>query len=139
MKVDGGCFCGAVTYEAEVDPTKVVICHCTDCQTNSGTAYGVVVVVVDDSFSLQTGSLKSFEKVADSGQRRELAFCPECGTRIYARPADGTPGVFGLRAGTVTQREALKPIAQLWRKSALPWTQDISSLPSFDGQPTVKP
>ena len=47
MKVDGNCLCGHVTYEAEIDPEKVIICHCTDCQTNSGTAYGVVVGIVD--------------------------------------------------------------------------------------------
>ena len=32
MKIDGGCHCGAITYEAEVDPEKTSICHCTDCQ-----------------------------------------------------------------------------------------------------------
>ena len=43
MKIDGGCLCRHITYQAEVDPDKVAICHCTDCQTNSGTAFGVVV------------------------------------------------------------------------------------------------
>ena len=31
MKVDGACHCGSIRYEAEVDPAKVIICHCTDC------------------------------------------------------------------------------------------------------------
>jgi hypothetical protein len=29
MKIDGGCHCGRVTYEAEIDPDKAAICHCT--------------------------------------------------------------------------------------------------------------
>jgi hypothetical protein len=33
MKIDGGCHCGYITYVAEIDPDKVGICHCTDCQT----------------------------------------------------------------------------------------------------------
>ncbi len=32
MKIDGGCRCGAITYEAEIDPDTVFTCHCTDCQ-----------------------------------------------------------------------------------------------------------
>ena len=30
MKIDGGCHCGYITYEAEADPQKPFICHCTD-------------------------------------------------------------------------------------------------------------
>ena len=82
MKIDGGCLCGYITYEAEVDPGKVAVCHCTDCQTQSGTAFGVVVGITDNQFQLRSGELKTYQKIADSGTQRALAFCPECGTRI---------------------------------------------------------
>ena len=52
MKVTGGCFCSAIRYEAEVDENMVIICHCTDCQINSGTAYGVVVGKINGKFNL---------------------------------------------------------------------------------------
>jgi len=42
MKIDGGCHCGYITYTAEIDPDKVGICHCTDCQTLSGSAFAPV-------------------------------------------------------------------------------------------------
>ncbi len=134
MKIDGGCLCGHIAYEAEIYPEKVVICHCTDCQTNSGAAYGVVAGIVDGQFNLLSGTLKTFEKVADSGARRELAFCPECGTRIYAKPADKKSEFFGLRAGTITQRDRLKPKYQLWARSAQDWVMDLSAIPKFDKQ-----
>jgi hypothetical protein len=41
MQVDGKCFCGAVTYAAEIDERQVLVCHCTDCQNHSGSAYRV--------------------------------------------------------------------------------------------------
>ncbi len=134
MKIDGGCFCGHITYEAEVDPDKVAICHCTDCQINSGAAFGTVAGVVDDQFEVLSGTLKTFIKTADSGAKRELAFCPECGTRIYAKPADGQSEFFGLRAGTISQRDQLTPKYQLWMESALDWTMDLSAIPKFDKQ-----
>jgi hypothetical protein len=31
MKIDGACHCGRIRYEAEVDPERTVICHCTAC------------------------------------------------------------------------------------------------------------
>ena len=95
MKVDGICLCGHVSYEAEIDPDRVAICHCTDCQTHSGTAYGVVVGIVDKKFRLLSGELKIFEKIADSGTVRALAFCPECGTRIHAQTVGEGSSFFG--------------------------------------------
>ena len=136
MKVDGKCFCGHVTYEAEVDPAKVAVCHCSDCQNHSGTAYGVVVGVVDEQFRLLGGTLKTYEKIADSGTRRALAFCPECGTRIHARTVGEGWSFFSLRVGTVRQRDRLKPKIQVWCRSAQDWVFDLSALPKFDTQPS---
>ena len=39
MKVTGRCHCGQISFEAEIDPAQVRICHCTDCQTLTGTAF----------------------------------------------------------------------------------------------------
>ncbi len=138
MKVDGACFCGNITYEAEVDPATTTICHCTDCQTNSATAYGVVVGVIDRQFRLLSGTLKVFNKTADSGTVRALAFCPECGTRIHATTVgEGSP-FFGLRLGTVRQRDRFTPKNQVFCHSAQAWVKDLASIPGFDAMPTAE-
>jgi len=43
LRVHGSCHCGAISYEATVDTERVTICHCTDCQNLTGTAYRVSV------------------------------------------------------------------------------------------------
>ena len=134
MKIDGGCFCNYVTYGAEVDPKRVAICHCTDCQTHSGTAYGVVVGIIDEQFHLLSGTLKTYEKIAESGTVRALTFCPECGTRIYAKTVGEGSSFFGLRVGTVHQRDQLKPNAKVWYRSAQVWVKDLTSIPNFETQ-----
>ena len=131
MRITGGCFCKKIRYNAIIDPKTVTICHCTDCQINSGTAYGVVVGVVKEEFVLEAGDLTYFEKIADSGARRTLAFCSSCGTRIFAKPADNKPGRFGIRVGTVDQRDTLIPKQQAWWQSAQSWTADIRDLPKI--------
>lgn len=136
MKVTGHCFCKYIQYQAIVNEDLVIICHCTSCQRNSGTAYGVVVGIVGDSFSLESGELKSYESKADSGSIRSRTFCPNCGTRIYAKTiGDGTSFV-GLRVGTVDQRELLKPHMQVWCRSAQPWAL-IDSIPKIEKQQSM--
>src|SRR4030095_11482033 len=117
MKIDGGCHCGKITYTAEVDPDKVGICHCTDCQTLSGTAFRVSVSAAKDAFTLLTGQPKIYVKTAETGGKRSQAFCPECGSPIYAAAASD-PQVFNIRVGTVRQRAELEPNTQRWWRSA---------------------
>ena len=132
MKIDGKCHCGYLSYEAEVDPASVEICHCSDCQTLSGSAFRVVVPAVPRSFRFLSGRPKTYVKTAESGNRREQAFCPECGTPVYSGPADGKPGIVGLRVGAFRQRDQLVPREQSWMRSAQRWTQRMGELPSQD-------
>ncbi len=134
MKIDGGCHCGHIRYEAEIDPDGVMICHCTDCQTNSATAFRYGVLVKTADFRMTGGEPKRYLKTAESGSRRALAFCPECGTSLYGCDADN-PQVYSLRLGTARQRDALVPRLQIWARSAVAWLPEIAAMPSFDTQP----
>jgi hypothetical protein len=126
MKIDGGCHCGLIRYEAEVDPVKSMICHCTDCQTLSGSAFRTVLPVPKEHFRLLSGTPKIYVKVGESGAPRAQAFCAECGTPIYAS-AISDPPTFNLRVGSIRQRAELPPKAQFWCRSALPWVMEPTS------------
>lgn len=132
MKIDGACHCGFLTYEAEVDPAKVEVCHCSDCQRLSGSAFRVVVPTEPGSFRLLTGIPKTYVKTAESGNRRIQAFCPHCGTSIYGAPfVEGQatkPQAVGLRVGTINQRAQLAPKAQFWTRSRLEWVKTVNDL-----------
>ena len=133
MKIDGSCHCGNIRYEAEVDPEAVVICHCTDCQTLSGSAFRVVVSAQPGTFKLVSGEPKTYVKTADSGNRRVQAFCPNCGTSLYAHALAGDPHIrppiVGLRVGAIVQRDQLPPRTQYWARSRQHWVMEMASLP----------
>jgi hypothetical protein len=133
MKIDGGCHCGNITFVAEIDPEKVMICHCTDCQRLTGSAFRVVIRAPKDTFELRGGKPKTYIKTAESGARRVQAFCPECGTPVYSSAADN-PQDFGLRIGTIRQRAELRPAKQIWCRSALGWAMDLRALPQVAKQ-----
>jgi hypothetical protein len=135
MKVEGGCHCGKITYEAEIDPETVSICHCTDCQTLSGSAYRTNVRTVEGGFRLLTGQPKIYIKTAESGTKRAQGFCPDCGSPIYATSATD-PKIYGLRVGTIRQRGELRPKTQGWCRSAQPWVGDLSGMTQYPRQPT---
>jgi hypothetical protein len=131
MKVDGRCLCGYLSWEAEVDESQVGVCHCTDCQVLSGSAFRVSVPVIDGKFKFLSGEPTTFMKTAESGSQRILAFCPECGTSVYSKPAIGLAGYFGLRVGSLSQRVALIPHAQYWWRSAQSWTDHLGDMQKF--------
>jgi hypothetical protein len=133
MHVSGACHCGAIRYEAEIDPGKVGVCHCTDCQKLSGTAFRVTVPSLLGSFRLLSGTPRVYTKTAESGRLREQAFCEKCGSQLYAVSPGAEPRVYSLRIGTVDQRAQLAPKIQSWTRSRLPWIDAIPTLPSLDG------
>ena len=128
MKIDGSCHCGRITYEAEIDPSKVGICHCTDCQTLTGTAFRVTAIASEQQFRITSGSPKLYVRIAESGRSIALAFCSECGTPLYGTSVGDGPKVVGIRAGTARQRAELVPRRQIWHRSALPWLPEISCI-----------
>ncbi|PJI92227.1 glutathione-dependent formaldehyde-activating enzyme [Yoonia maricola] len=84
MKITGGCHCGKITYEGEINLENVVICHCTDCQSLSGSAFRTVAMTERGAFKFLTGEPKTYVKTGDSGKKREQTFCGDCGSPIYS-------------------------------------------------------
>ena len=131
MKVQGRCHCGRIRYEAIVDPAKVGICHCSDCQMLTGSAYRVTVPAPRETFTLTGGPPKVYVKTADSGNRRAHSFCPDCGTPIHSAAVDDPP-VYSLRVGCLEQRAALPPRVQIWCHSAVPWSANLEGVTRVD-------
>lgn len=134
MKIDGGCHCGYISYEAEIDPEKVIVCHCTDCQTLSGSAFRFIAFTREDSFELLSGELKIYVKTAESGAKRPQSFCPECGTPIHATSMGDGPKSYGLRVGSIHQRDKLVPKSQVWTGSEQHWIADLHSVRKTEKQ-----
>ena len=83
MRIDGGCHCGEIAYSAEIDPEAVSICHCTDCQTLSGSPYRVSVVADREHVTVSSGEPAVYVKMAESGRKRFQYFCRNCGSPLF--------------------------------------------------------
>lgn len=134
MKVTGRCHCGKISFAAEIDPAQGRVCHCTDCQQMSGSAFRYNVSTLPGTFAVTSGAPKTYVKTADSGNRRAQVFCADCGTHLWASDAVDNPQTVGLRVGTLDQRTELHPSRQIWVRSALPWAMDLTGLPGAERQ-----
>ena len=112
MRVDGHCHCGEITFEAEVDPVALTICHCTDCQTLTRSAFCVNIPASAEHFVLR-GTPKSYVKTAESGNKRRHAFCGDCGTPIYALRGGQSAKLFPARRYDHSARGLLTAAADL--------------------------
>jgi hypothetical protein len=132
MEIDGQCHCGRVTYRADIDPAKVSICHCTDCQNLTGSPYRVTVICSEQQLRMTGAPAKIYAKTGDNGRTRFQHFCEACGSPLFTS-GDGGPDDWGIRWGSIRQRDQLKPARQIWCRSAAPWINDLRALPGRPG------
>ena len=135
MKIEGACTCGTIRIEGEADPAAVSICHCTDCQTATGTAFRVSIPVKGDSFKLSGQPTIYIKTTADSGNPRAQAFCPKCGSPLYSTtPGEGQQAMYIVRVGILQQRDQLEPKRQIWWRSARPWVTGLEGIRKIEKQ-----
>jgi hypothetical protein len=112
----------------------VSICHCTDCQQLSGSAFRTSVQATRGNLRLLKGKPKEYVKTAESGARRVQTFCETCGSPLWSKsPGDDSP-VFFIRVGTVRQRAQLVPKGQIWCRSSMGWLAGLDGMPKVERQ-----
>lgn len=131
MHVDGQCHCGRIRFEAEIDQQAVSVCHCTDCQTLTGSPYRVTVICSGGQVHI-SGEPKIYAKAGDNGRIRYQHFCGHCGSPLFTSGEGEHTDDWGIRWGAIRQRAALKPARHIWCRSAVSWLADVPELP---GQP----
>ncbi len=132
-KIEGGCLCGQVRYSADAEPVFVGVCHCTDCQHFTGSAFATVLAVPAPSLKV-SGGLKTYTKRGDTGKPIHRRFCAECGSGILDE-ADALPGMTMVNVGTLDDHSWVKPQSEIYCDSAQPWVHLGGELQRFAKTP----
>ena len=128
----GGCQCGSVRYALTAEPIRVAACHCTECQRQSGSAFGMSMPVKKENLTI-TGQTKQFTRPADSGGQVTGVLCPECGVRIF-HALKSAPDALSLKPGTLDGTSWLRPSTFIWMKSAQGWVPVPGGVKALEGQ-----
>ncbi len=136
--ITGGCQCGTIRYRVMSAPIVVYLCHCSDCQRQTSSAFGMSVWFDRQSFSLQTGKLSFWSAITDRGNSKLCAFCPNCGSRIY-HAADHQSEIISVKGGSLDEAKNLNPVAHIWCKSAQAWAKaavfDAAGMRCYQAEP----
>ena len=136
--LQGSCQCGEVQYQIKGEPLVLYRCHCTECQKQSGSGFGMSMWVRNDDFEIFRGSLKHFHRIADSGGKMECFFCSNCGVRIYHKTLNKKRDYIVLKPGTLHNTQALHPTADIWLKSKQAWFIPPDETDHFEGPQDFK-
>jgi hypothetical protein len=132
----GRCQCDRVSYRLSGEPLFLAVCHCTECQRQSGSAFGMSLIVPRANLVVE-GTLKMFERTSESGRPIRCFFCPECGTRIYHEPTY-LLGVVNIKPGTLDDTSWLAPKLQGWVRSKQPWLPLVDGIAQHETQPPTR-
>jgi hypothetical protein len=98
MKLEGGCYCGAIRYVAEGDPMMKGQCHCRECQYIAGGGPNLFIAMPLAGLRFTKGKPREFRR-ADLATPVTRQFCPECGTHLTTIP--NVPGMVVIKVGTL--------------------------------------
>jgi len=130
----GRCLCGSISYTCDRDPVLTGVCHCRDCQRQTGAASSIVVAVPAGSLQISGDTLSSTFTVGDAhGTHTNRYFCTNCGSPIVSR-IDGMPEIEFIKAGTLDDTSQLQPTIEFYVRSAQPWE---SAVPGAQRNETV--
>ena len=136
MALEGRCLCGGVTYSCDADPVLACICHCTECQRQTGSAFSSLVAVPADRLEVRGETLRTFVTVGDDhGTPTRRSFCSACGSPIVSR-IEAVPDLAFVKAGTLDDPSGQVPSIEFWASSAQPW---VAPLPAAQRVPRGAP
>ena len=134
LPLTGGCQCGQLRYEVRAEPLSVYLCHCTECQRQSGGAFGMSVMVPRAAFVFTTGTPRRWSRAADSGRVIESDMCEVCGVRPVNHPK-ANDKVSIVKPGTLDDTSWLVPVGHIWTRSAQPWVPIPKDSLIYEGHP----
>ena len=131
LPLTGGCQCGQLRYRVSQMPQTLYCCHCTECQEQAASAFGMSLRVPADAVEVE-GEVAVYRRDWGNPQAVECLFCPRCGSRVVHR-GRGTDAGSSIKAGSLDQRDWLHPVGHIWVRSAQKWMHLDGVI--YDGQP----
>jgi hypothetical protein len=135
MTLTGGCYCGALRFEADGPIRMRGLCLCRTCQRISGGAGNYFIGLEADGFRYTQGEPSRFTRPdADGAPTRE--FCGACGTHIAAR-SPRAPGGIIVKVGALDDPAAFEgPSLVVWTEEKQTFHLLPDGVPAFARFPT---
>ena len=132
--ITGGCLCGSVKYEIHSEPLTVYACHCSDCQTASGSSFVLAMRVPPNSVIVTQGEPLETIRPREDGRKKKIFRCPECLSALWGEKID-SPQYSTVYVGTLDDSKEYEPVGHIWISDAQEWIKFLDSCMAFDRNP----
>jgi hypothetical protein len=133
MAITGGCYCGAVRYEADGPVGFRGQCTCRECTTITGGAENLFMVLPESGFRYVQGEPARFSR-PDLPTPATREFCAACGTHLTTRAPQAAGNVI-LKVGSLDDPSQYGgPQAALWTSEAQSYhliPEGVTAFPGF--------
>jgi hypothetical protein len=123
MSREGGCACGAIRYRLNREPMFVNCCHCTSCQTETGSAFAINALIEADQVETLKGALEPVMTRSESGRGQQIWRCPDCKVALWSNYGGATDILRFVRVGTLDEPSEIEPGIHIYTRSKLPWVR----------------
>jgi hypothetical protein len=131
---EGRCQCGEVRYRITGESAALFVCHCTECQRQSSSAFGMALWLRNYDKKILTGTPGAWVRKTPSGRELVCEFCTSCGTRLFHQVA-GQSDTMSIKPGTLDRTRDLEPVAHIWTSSAQAWVRVPEGCLSYPENP----
>ena len=107
----------------------VYCCHCTACQSWTGSAFSQQIVVAESALAA-TGPIADYSYITPSGSTSHHRVCGDCHSRLW-NTNERLPGFAIVRAGTLDASDTLTPVAHIWASRKQPWISLPEGVPTY--------
>ena len=132
----GACLCGDVAYSLSEDPLTLYVCHCTDCQRQSGSSFALSLIVRREALQFVRGQPHEFSIEMPDGRVKRSHCCTRCSTRLWG--PSNVSGLAVVEPGTLDDTSWLHPVGHIWTRSAQPWVAIPEDSLSFEREPQAE-
>lgn len=120
LPLAGGCQCASRRYLLTAAPLTLYCCHCSECQAQSSSAFGMSMLVAREALDVDWDTLAVWTRKTDSGNTLDCHFCPDCGVRLFHVGRESSE-IISVKAGSLDLHKRLTPVGHIWTDSAQPW------------------
>lgn len=131
---EGQCQCGEIKYRVTGESLALFACHCSECQRQSSSAFGMALWVTTSTVEIVSGHLKTWVRSTPNGEEMACQFCPTCGARIFHR-IKGREVILSIKPGTLNNTKWLRPVGHIWTGNAQPWFELGDECLVYSGNP----
>ena len=113
------CSCGQLQVTCTVEPLRVSMCHCLECQKRTGSVFSVNARFRRDTVAV-VGASQAYQRTGDSGKKLTFYFCPQCGSTVFWE-LESVPEVVAVAVGAFVNPDFPAPRISVYESRRHGW------------------